>query len=183
MTDREFESVMVRDSLGSAPLRRFTDAVLASDDLVPVVLEFEQPPAAVYGRQNPQADLTAYQKSLEQAHEDFVAMLVGTGIKVEIGKSNVVEAGLNGSTTVSKTHNFTHVFNGIGVLIPGHMVAQVATMAGVRTVSLNRERVYLNLDKSVPFVGAPQIWERLDSAGRAIRGEEIKVAVIDTGVV
>jgi minor extracellular serine protease Vpr len=166
----------------AANIRRFPAGVLGSDNVVPVVLEFEQPPVAVYKRNNPQADLTRYQAELETQHQEFISRLASTGMDIQVGKSSVVVASPSGTSVVSVPHDFTHVFNGMGVLLPGSVVAQVAHMAGVRTVTLNEERVYLNLDKSVPFTGAPQLWQRLDEANRNIKGEGVLVAVIDTGI-
>lgn len=173
---------MMRQPGNLAPLRRFTPDLLASDNLVPVVLEFEQPPVAVFKRFNPQEDADRYQTQLAEAHQAFLKHLESLGLEVQLGSSDVVVAGPNGNVTERMPHDFTVVFNGVGVLMPGRMVAQVAAMTGVRAVTHNHERVYLNLDKSVPFTGAPQVWDRADAAGRAIKGEGVTVAIIDTGV-
>ena len=167
---------------GMAPLRRFSAEVLGSEQVVPVVLEFEQAPVAVYKRLNPQGDAAKYEAELAQAHRAFLDHLTRLGLKVQVGESSVVVAGAQGHSTVQMPHDFTNVFNGLGVLMPGRMVAQVAKIAGLRAVTLNRERVYLNLDKSVPFTGASQLWQRADTAGRALKGEGVIVAVIDTGI-
>ncbi|MDF2627966.1 MAG: peptidase and in kexin sedolisin [Symbiobacteriaceae bacterium] len=174
---------MVRQPGQMAPLRRFSPDVLASDSLVPVVLEFEQPPVAVYKRMNPHEDAERYEAHLAEAHQAFIRHLESLGLNVQLATSTVVMAGPTGTTTMTMPHDFTAVFNGIGVLMPGRMVTNVASQKGVRAVTLNRERVYLNLDKSVPFIGAPEIWGRSDTAGRPIQGEGVTVAVIDTGVV
>lgn len=165
-----------------APLRRFSSTVLESENVVPVVLEFLQPPVAVYKRLNPQADEAQYQAELCKAHQEFLAKLSSLGMEVQLGESIVVEAGAGGPNHVRMPHDFTYIFNGVGVLMPGRVVATVAKMVGVRAVTLNQERVYLHLDKSVPFSGGPQLWQRSDAAGRAIRGEGVIVAVIDTGI-
>ncbi|HYF94125.1 MAG TPA: hypothetical protein VD969_18060 [Symbiobacteriaceae bacterium] len=172
---------MVRQPGQMAPLRRFSPDVLASESMVPVVLEFEQPPVAVYKRLNPHEDAEKYQAQLAAAHQAFLNNLAALGLDVQLGSSDVLMAGPAGNTTVNVPHDFTIVFNGIGVLMPGRVVAQVAAQSGVRAVTHNRERVYLNLDKSVAFAGAPQAWSRADAAGRAIKGEGVTVAVIDTG--
>lgn len=165
-----------------ANIRRFPADVLGSDNVVPVVLEFGQPPVAVYQLLNPQADPAQYRAELETQHQEFISRLAATGIDIQIGKTSVMLASPQGSTATSVPHDFTHVFNGLGVLMPGRVVVQVAKMAGVRAVTLNVERVYLHLDHSVPFTGAPKLWQLQDAAGRYIRGEGVTVAVIDTGI-
>ncbi|HWI66647.1 MAG TPA: hypothetical protein VNT75_32950 [Symbiobacteriaceae bacterium] len=173
---------MVRQPGQMAALCRFSPDVLATESVVPVVLEFEQPPVAVYKRFNPQEDADRYQAQLAQAHQAFLGHLESVGLEVQLGASQVLISGPAGTThTETMPHDFTVVFNGMGVLMPGRMVAEVAKLAGVRAVTHNQERVYLNLDKSVPFSGAPQIWDRADAAGRALKGEGVVVAVIDTG--
>lgn len=172
---------MARQPGQMAPLRRFTPDVLASQSLVPVVLEFEQPPVAVYKRLNPHEDADRYQAKLTEAHQAFLKHLASLGLDVHLGSSAVQMAGPQGNITVEMAHDFTVVFNGVGVLMPGRVVAQVAGMTDVRAVTHNQERAYLNLDKSVPYTGAPQVWSRADTAGRAIKGEGVTVAVIDTG--
>lgn len=182
MTKQGMDRSALRDVRAIAPMVRFSASVLDSDSVVPVVLEFQQPPAAVYKRLNPQADLEKYQAELSAAHQEFLNKLTSLGMKVEVGTSNIVVAGSQGSATEQVPHDFTYVFNGIGVLMPGRVVAQVAQMTGVRAVTHNVERVYLTLDKSVPFSGGPQIWERADTAGRSLQGEGVIAAVIDTGL-
>lgn len=167
---------------GVAPMSRFTAGALETDNLVPVVLEFNQPPVAVYQLGNPDGDLEQYRKELQQMHRQFLEQLTAVGIDAQIGTSKVVETGVYGTRLVDQQHQFTEVFNGLGVLLPGRMVAKVAAMTGVRAVTMNREQVYLHLDKSIPFSGADKLWTRDRANGGPLRGENIKVAVIDTGV-
>lgn len=168
---------------GTALLCRFTSAELVSDNVVPVVLEFEQPPVAVFKERHPEADAEQYAAELAEIQQVFLRRLAEQGMEVQVGRSTAVVANRSGNAVISVPHRFTHVFNGMGVLMPGRVVTQVAEMTGVRAVTLNTERVYLNLDKSVPFSGAPTAWERLDLADRNIQGQDILVAVIDTGAV
>ncbi len=167
---------------GGAPICRFSQEQLESEAMVPVILEFEQPPVAVYKRLNPQIDTDTYRQQLEERQREFLDQLANMCLNVQLAESQVVVGGPAGSQQTSIPHFFTDAFNGVGVWLPGRSVPTVAAMAGVRAVTLNQERVYLNLDKSVPFVGAPEIWQRLDAQQRGITGEGIVVAVIDTGV-
>lgn len=164
------------------PLCRFTQEHLRTEALVPVILEFEQPPVAVFQRLNPQGDAQAYRDQLLAHHDHFLQELANQCIEVHVAESHLDLAGASAPPPALLPHRFTDAFNGIGVLMPGRAVPQVAAMTNVRAVTLNQERVYLTLDKSVPFVGAPQIWERLDRSGLPVKGDGILVAVIDTGL-
>lgn len=166
-------------------IRRFPTTVLASDNVVPVVIEFQQPPVAVYKKRNPQAtddEVARYQETLLQAHKEFLDRLTSLGIGVKVGTSTAMVAGPQGPTRVELRHDFTYVFNGLGLLMPGRMVAQVAEIDFVQAITHNSERAYLNLDRSVPFTGAPEVWKQMDAAGLPVTGEGVIVAVIDTGI-
>lgn len=172
----------VAPDTGRAPLCRFSQDQLQSEEIVPVILEFQQPPVAIFQRQNPQGDAAAYRRELERCQEEFLDQLAAQCLNVQLGESRAVTFGPAGQQQVIMSHRFTHAFNGIGVWMPGRAVPEVASMAGVRTVTLNQERVYLTLDRSIPFVGAPRIWERLGPENLPLKGEGVIVAVIDTGL-
>src|SRR5438067_5621514 len=80
----------------------------------------------------------------------------------------------NGGTVLAK---FQNAINGIKVTIPADKLAALATLPGV--VEVKRVAVHKRLNAiSVPFIGAPQVWD-----GKAgFRGEHVKVAIIDTGI-
>lgn len=81
-------------------------------------------------------------------------------------------AGLGG--TVIATYQSS--YNGIKVRIARDKLAQLAALPGVTAVRplqlMNPSNV-----RSVPFIGAPAVWQ---SPG--LRGEGVKIAVIDTGI-
>lgn len=169
-------------SVPGAVLRRFPSEVLKADQEIPVVLEFMQPPVAIYLRENPGADAEAYREALRSKHSEFLEYLKSTGVQARVAVCSVVEEGPEGIRVVQVPHDFTHVFNGMGVLVPGTAVERISLMPGVRAITHNQERVYLTLDKSVPFTGAPRIWERKDGSDRPLKGEDVIVAIIDTGI-
>ena len=73
--------------------------------------------------------------------------------------------------------NFHSALNGIKVEIDSRQVGALATMPGVVKV-LPVGRYHLSNIVSVPFIGAPTAWNGEDG----LRGEHIKIAIIDTGV-
>jgi minor extracellular serine protease Vpr len=166
----------------TAPLCRFSPDDLVTDDLMPVVLEFEAAPVAVQKQVNPQRDSDDVAAELSAMHQEFLGKLAEQGIPVQVDQSPMIYQTENGPVTVAVPHDFTYIFNGVGVRMPGSAVPKVSGMVGVRAVTLNRERVYLNLDNSIPFTGAPAIWQTADASGRNIQGEGVTVAIIDTGI-
>lgn len=166
----------------AAPLCRFAADDLTTNELTPVVLEFEAAPVAVQKQVNPQRDSADVEAELKAMHQAFLEKLAQQGIQVQVDQSEMLYQTENGPVSMTIPHDFTYIFNGIGVKMPGSAVPTVSAMVGVRAVTLNRERVYLTLDKSVPFTGAPAVWQSVDANGRKIMGEGINVAIIDTGV-
>jgi subtilisin family serine protease len=185
LTTQETGREQIGEMRAKSCIRRFPTTVLASDKVVPVVIEFQQPPVAVYKKQNPTAteeEVQQYQEHLLQLHQEFLDRLTSLGVGVQVGTSAVMVAGPQGPKRAEVRHDFTYVFNGLGLLMPGRMVARAAELDVVRMITHNTERTYLNLDRSVPFTGAPQLWEQPDAAGLPISGEGVTVAVIDTGI-
>jgi len=72
---------------------------------------------------------------------------------------------------------FQHAINGIKVQATPDQIASFASLPGV--VAVKGVRTYhLDNAHSVPFIGAPKAWQ----GPPGLRGEHIRVAVIDTGV-
>ena len=72
---------------------------------------------------------------------------------------------------------FENAINGIKIEASPRDIARIAALPGV--VSVLPVRTYEhNNAVSVPFIGAPQVWQGLPS----FKGEGVKVAIIDTGI-
>jgi minor extracellular serine protease Vpr len=79
-----------------------------------------------------------------------------------------------GGTVLSHLH---HAINGIKVEVDKADVDKLAGIPGV--VEVLRVPVHqLNNATTVPFIGAPQVWSQTPG----LRGEGIKIAIIDTGI-
>src|SRR5467141_1332453 len=67
--------------------------------------------------------------------------------------------------------------NGIKVEIARSEVAGLANLPGVVQV-VPTPKYNINNVVSVPFIGAPQVWQGTP----AFKGEHVKIAIIDTGI-
>ena len=127
-----------------------------------VVLKMTGDPVAVVrsrmpGKQIAEADRQAIERDL-RAKQDAIAP--------------TIEA--MGGKVLAK---FQHAINGIKVQATPDQIASFATLPGV--VAVKGVRTYhLDNAHSVPFIGAPQVWQ----GPPGLHGEHIRVAVIDTGV-
>lgn len=168
-----------------ALLRHFSTGVLASAERVPVLVEFAEPPVVVYKAENPSAipeEVAAYAGQLRNRHQQFLQELTNLGVQAEVSCCTAMVAQGDGTDPVTVQHDFVDLFNGVGLELPGSIIRELAYRAGVRTISLDRPRIYLNLAGSVPHVKAPPVWNRRDREGRPVRGQGTVIAVIDTGI-
>nr|BFF08915.1 S8 family serine peptidase [Microbacterium flavescens] len=131
----------------------------ASGD-VTVVVELAGDPVAVVeaekGRELSKAERTAIKKSLEKVQQPVVGAVEAEG--------GAVEATMQSA------------YNGVQATIPAESVDTVAALPNV--VAIHAARTY-SIDNavSVPYLGVPQVWQNT-----GYTGENIKVAIIDTGI-
>ena len=71
---------------------------------------------------------------------------------------------------------FQSAYNGIKVVVGRDKLAQIAALPGVLAVKPLQTFEPTNV-RSIPFIGAPTVWQNL-----GLRGEGVKVAIIDTGI-
>ncbi|WP_233245540.1 S8 family peptidase [Salinibacterium hongtaonis] len=131
-----------------------------SNGNVTVVVELAGDPVAVVqaekGRDLTKAERSSIEKTLEAAQQPVVDEVAAQG--------GAVEATMQSA------------YNGVQATIPAAAVDAVAAIPGV--IALHSARTYtVNNAVSVPFLGVPQVWQ---STGYT--GENVKVAIIDTGI-
>lgn len=179
-------------------LRGFSDEHLQTPERVPVMLEFQSMPLALYRCQCERptdANLAAYEKKLLHEHEEFMHLLTKMGVAAEWVETDSLVVTPQGVQKKAIRHEFTYLFNGVGLLLPGQMIAHVGAFAPVRAVHANFERPYLlhgtptaapaptgEHNASVPFLRVSELWNRPPAQGGPITGDGVVVAVIDTGV-
>jgi len=80
------------------------------------------------------------------------------------------------------TNEFTNIFNGIVIKqVDQSVLEKIKELPYVESVSQSR-KLRVNLQESVPLIGANEVWQLHDMQGQDITGEGVTVAVIDTGV-
>ncbi|WP_240642474.1 S8 family peptidase [Microbacterium sulfonylureivorans] len=131
-----------------------------ADGNVTVVVELAADPVAVVqaekGRDLTKAERSSIKKSLEQAQKPIVGAVEAEGGSVEATMQSA--------------------YNGVQATIPADAVDTVAALPNV--VGIHAARTYtIDNAVSVPFLGVPQVWQ---STGYT--GENVKVAIIDTGI-
>ncbi len=76
-------------------------------------------------------------------------------------------------------YRIQRVFNGVAVRVPADQLPRIAALPGV--YAIHPLPTYdVELTKTVPFVGAPDVWDALRLAG--LDGSSISIGIIDTGI-
>jgi minor extracellular serine protease Vpr len=132
------------------------------DQQVTVVVRMSTPPVAAVRALRPDhaisaAEHEAIHQQIDRDHASVEPSIVARGGKV--------------------LAHFRDAVNGIKVQIDRSELSGLAALPGVAEV-MPVGRYHLNNAESVPFIGAPAVWQGTPG----FRGEGIKIAVIDTGV-
>ena len=134
----------------------------SKDGLVTVVVELSDAPVAVLDSESEYAPLS----------DDAREMAADSMLREQNGLQGSIEA--QGGQVLA---TFQHALNGIKVRIPASRILALHFLPGVTAVS-SVGRYEMDNAKSVPYIGAPAVWQ----GPPGIHGEDIKVAVIDTGL-
>src|SRR5699024_2793151 len=147
----------------------YTEGSHQNDDFERVIVEMEEAPVTSFISQkglqfevNP-SQIRQHKKGLLQKQDEVLATLNDHSIRTD------------------NAHHYTFTFNGMALEVPENKKAALLDVPGVKNVYPDTE-VRIELDNSVPFIGAPEVWEMHDQDGSDITGEGMTVAVIDTGV-
>lgn len=127
---------------------------------VTVVVEMKGDPVAVVqaekGRDLSSSERSSIKKALKKAQDAITGSIQGKGGKIEAKMQSA--------------------YNGMQVNVSAKQVKAIAALPGV--VAIHPVRTYtVDNAVSVPFLGVPQLWQ---STGYT--GENVKVAIIDTGI-
>jgi hypothetical protein len=170
------------------PLFRST----ATGNMVAVIVELHDDPAAVYkarteraGGSVSQEALMAYRNSLSSAQDSFLSSLASNGIIATVISRDVADH--NGNPVASVPLRYTLVYNGMALKVDRSQIAALKAMPQVKSVHRD-ERLYTNLNKSVPYTRAPEVYGNyaeltpFDNLNEGYEGQGMYVSVIDTGI-
>lgn len=147
------------DSRGSVDSTLSASAI-GSDGRVTVIIEMTGDPVAVVqaekGRDLTSAERSSVKGKLKKAQDSIRGSITGKGGKIQAQMQSA--------------------YNGIQASVPADELDAVAELPGV--VAIHPVRTYeLDNAVSVPFLGVPQVWENT-----GYTGENVKVAILDTGI-
>ncbi len=140
-----------------------------------VFVELNDPPAAtVYG--NALRDATV---SRAQAKANAIA-----AARAQIAVNQAAQERVAGplrALGATEVYRVSSALNGISIFLDPALMPKAASIAGVRSVRPVALQ-YLTTSTSVPFIGAPNLWENNIGLPSALTGAGVKVGIIDTGI-
>ncbi|HEX8474654.1 MAG TPA: S8 family serine peptidase [Pyrinomonadaceae bacterium] len=99
----------------------------------------------------------------------------------KINRAQTTVAAALRSRSTTEIYRVQRVMNGIAVYVGANKIGDLRQLPGVKAVHLLVTE-YPMLSTSVPFVGAPQLWNNAIGLRTNLTGAGIKVGIIDTGI-
>ena len=170
----------------------FVSNATSNNSLVSVIVELRDEPGAVYkarteksGSAVSQDQLKAYRDQLSAKQDDFLKALVARGVPAAVVTRNV--RNYDGNVAAAVPLRYTLVFDGMALKLPESAIGAVRSMPQVKSVHAD-ERLTTNLNNSVPYIRAPQVYGKsaelspFDTLNEGYEGQGMYVSVIDTGI-
>ncbi len=170
----------------------FSTQIDASGIAKSVIVELNDPPAAVWKAQQQQAgnsvsdeQLQAYRNTITGKQNAFLADLQNRGVSYEIDGVDIKD--FDGATQMRADYRFNLVLNGITLKVPATAISVIESMPQVKSVKPN-DYLMVNLNKSVPYINAPSVYGQypeltpFDDFREGFEGQGMNVAVLDTGI-
>ncbi|GGI12659.1 S8 family serine peptidase [Gottfriedia solisilvae] len=142
------------------------------DAMTRVVVEMEGTPAIQTMPHS--VHVEAVSKTLRRMIKDQTENLKKSHLKV-------IQEIIEKKIPFKKSNEYTYIFNGVSLQVPKNKLDELRSLPGVKAIYPDQE-YHAKLDKSVPLIGAPDVWSKHDNENQAVTGKGVTVAVIDTGV-
>jgi len=128
------------------------------------IIELNEKPVSLYRKEaGGKKSLKEYEESIRSSHESILSKLAS-----------------NPETRVRR--EFFNVFNGVSIENAGEAeIQEIASSDLVKRIYPVKE-YHMLLSESVPMIGATDAWGVRDSLDRNITGQNVTIAIIDTGI-
>lgn len=93
----------------------------------------------------------------------------------------VVSAARKAGIVLEQRRSLVDLVNAVAVEVDPARLDDLAARPGIAAVLTDR-RLSIGSTTSVPHVGAPEVWQQSDPAGKDVRGAGSIIAVLDTGI-
>jgi uncharacterized repeat protein (TIGR01451 family) len=155
----------------------FEHAAVTDDGRIQVVVELQDPPAAVVFAQALQGAKPSDARALAQAGAASKAQV----LKIQAAQEGVGRALAASPVNAREIYRVSKALNGIAVAIDPQAIASILKIPGVKRV-LPILPEYPTSASSVPFLGTPNVWANTIGLPAGADGTGIRIGIIDTGV-
>jgi subtilisin family serine protease len=153
-------------------------AATTSDGEIGVFVELTDAPAATVYADKLESSLQPREAAVTEATSAARTQLA----KINRAQETLAATLLGGKYDATEIYRVQRVLNGIAVSVPPGQLAALRQLPGIKAVHLLMLEYPTN-STSVPFVGAPELWNNAAGApGGPVMGAGIKVGIIDTGI-
>ena len=167
-----------------------SSVLILEDDKIPVIIQFEEAPILEY-----KTELSMFYSKTVDIPIDKTEEIPINATEMEAIKSAVISY----ANTVEYTHTlvksqikqadlnitlkreFKNVFNGFSADIFRSDIEKITDLPHVKAVYPDSE-ISITLEDSVPLINATGVWQLKDPSGKSVTGDNITVAIIDTGI-
>jgi uncharacterized repeat protein (TIGR01451 family) len=153
----------------------FEHAAITDDGRIQVVVELQDPPAAVVFAQAMQDAKPSDTRALAQAGAASRAQV----LKIQAAQEGVARA--LAAVNAREIYRVSKALNGIAVAIDPGAISSLLKIPGVKRV-LPILPEYPTSASSVPFIGTPNVWANTIGLPAGADGTGVRIGVIDTGV-
>ena len=151
--------------------------VADSSEPVAVLVELAEAPTAVVFADKMDASPLPREAAVTEATAAARAQLT----RISRAQETLATTLLGGRFNAREIYRVQRVLNGIAVYVEAGRLAELRKLPGVKAVHpLVTE--YPMLSTSVPFIGAPELWNNAAGVRTNVTGAGIKVGIIDTGI-
>ena len=151
--------------------------VVDSTEPVAVLVELAEAPTAVVYADKIDASRLPREAAVVEATDAARAQLT----KISRAQETLAVTLMGGRFNAREIYRVQRVLNGIAVYVEPNKLAELHKLPGVKAVHpLVTE--YPMLSTSVPFIGAPELWNNAAGVRTNVTGAGIKVGIIDTGI-
>jgi uncharacterized repeat protein (TIGR01451 family) len=152
-------------------------SVADSSEPMAVFVELTEAPTAVVYADKVEGSKLPREAAIAEATNAARAQLA----RITRAQEGMAATLLGGRFNAREIYRVQRVLNGIAVSVAPGKVAELRALPGVKAVHpLVTE--YPMLTNSVPFIGAPELWNNAAGVRTNVTGAGIKVGIIDTGI-
>ncbi|MCK4241777.1 MAG: protease inhibitor I9 family protein [Candidatus Atribacteria bacterium] len=167
-----------------------SNELILEDNKIPVIIQLEEVPILEYKTElsmfysktvdipiNKTVEFPINATEMETIKSAVISYANAVEYTHTLVKSEIKQANIN----ITLKREFKNVFNGFSADIFRSDIEKITDLPHVKAVYPDSE-ISITLEDSVPLINATGVWQLKDPSGKSVTGDNITVAIIDTGI-